>query len=64
MAKDVTRNGISQTHLTYLPIISTAFSQIGYKNCKVIVNNENCTNAVFFELFENDGLKSLPHSLL
>ena len=27
--KDVTRNGISQTHLTHLPIVSTTFLQIG-----------------------------------
>ena len=31
-------------------------------NYKVIVNREICTNAVFFELIENDGLKMLPHS--
>ena len=30
--KDVIRNGISQAHLTHLPIVSTAFSQIRYKN--------------------------------
>ena len=59
---DMTCNGIRHTHLTYLSIISTAFLQIGYKNCKVIVDNESFTNAVFFELFKNNGLKSLPHS--
>ena len=62
--KDVTRNGISQTHLTHLPIVNTAFSQIRDKNCKVIVDNESCNNAVFFEIFENDGLKLFPHSHL
>jgi len=60
--KDVTHNGISQTHLTHLPIVSTAFSQIVYTNCGVIVDNGSCTNAVFFEVFKNKGLKSLPHS--
>ena len=56
-SKNVTRNGINQTHLTYLLIVSIAFSQLGDKNCRVIVDNESCTNAVFFEVFENDGLK-------
>jgi len=60
--KDMTCNGINQTHLTDLPIVSTAFSQIEYKNCRVIVDNESCTNVVFFDVFENDGLQSLPHS--
>ena len=49
--KDVTRNGINLTHLTHLPIINTAFSQWGYKNCRVIVDNESYTNAIFFEVF-------------
>ena len=60
--KDVTRNGINQTHLTDLPIVSTAFSQIEYKNYRVIIDDRSCTNTVFFEAFENNGLKSLPHS--
>jgi len=59
--KDVTRNGICQTHLTHLPIVSTTFSQLRVKNCKVIVDNGSCTNAIFFKVFKNDGLKSLPH---
>jgi len=54
--KNVTRNGISQTHLTHLPIVSTAFSQLGGKNCRIIVDNERYTNAIFFEIFENDRL--------
>ena len=58
--KDATRNGINQTRLTHLPIVSTPFSQLGDKNCRVIVDNNSCTNVVFFEVFENDGLKSLP----
>jgi len=60
--KDVTYNDISQTLSSHLSIISIALSQKGYKNCKVIVDNWSCTNVVFFELFENDGLKLLPYS--
>ena len=60
--KDVTHDDISQPHLTHLPIVSTAFSQIGYWNCRVIVDNTSCTNVVFYEVFENDGLKSVPLS--
>ena len=58
---DLTRN-ISQIHLTHLHIVTTIFSQKRYKNCRVIVDNRSCTNVVFFEVFENDGLKLLPHS--
>jgi len=57
--RDVTHNGISQTLLNHLSIISTALSQKGY-NCRVTVDNESCTNVIFFEAFKNDGLKSLP----
>jgi len=60
--KDVAHNDISQTPQSHLSIISTALSQKGYKNCRVIVDNESCTNVVFFEIFENDGLKLVPHS--
>jgi len=60
--KDITSNNIRDTILTYFPIVSTPLSQIEYKKCRVIVDNESCTNAVFFEIFENDGLKSLLHS--
>ena len=60
--KDVTRNGISETLSRRLSIISTALSQKGSKNFRVIVDNESCTNVVFFEVFENDRLMSLPHS--
>ena len=60
--KDVTHNDISQTPLSHLTIISTALSQKEYKHCKFIVDNGSCTNVVFFEVFENDGLKWLPHS--
>jgi len=52
----------TDTPLTHFLIVSTALSQIRYKNCRVIVDNRSRTNAVFFEVFENDGLKSLPHS--
>jgi len=61
-AKDVTHYGISQTPSSHLSIISTALSQKGSKNFRVIVDNESCTNVVFFEVFENDRLMSLPHS--
>jgi len=60
--KDVTHNDISQILSSHLSIISTALSQNRYKNCRVIADNGSCTNVVFFEVFENDGLKSLPHS--
>ena len=30
--------------------------------CKVIVDNESYINAIFAEVIEKDGLKSLPHS--
>ena len=59
--KDVTHNTISQTPLSHLSIISIELSQKGYKNCRVIVDNGSCTNALFFDVSENDGLKLLPH---
>ena len=61
-SKYVTHNEISQTPSSLLFTISTALLQKGYKNCTTIVDDESCTNVVFFEVFENDGLKSLPHS--
>ena len=61
-SKDVTHKGISETLSNHLSIISTALSQKGYNNYRIIEDNESCTNVVFFEVFKNDGLKSLPHS--
>jgi len=45
-SKDVIGNGMSQTYLTHLPIVSTAFSQLGDKNCRVVMDKGKCTNAI------------------
>ena len=37
------------------------FTKIGNKNCKVIVDNESCINAVSSKLTEKVGLEDAPH---
>ena len=59
-SKNITPNCIKDTHLTHLPTWHCIFTI--RRQTVVIMDNESCTNAVFFEAFENDGLKLLPIS--
>ena len=36
-------------------------TKIKKKNCKAIVDSENCINAISFKIIEKIGLKAEPH---
>jgi len=73
---DVEYNYIQLTPSNYISVIQCAFSQekdnwrtaifrtfikIGEKNWKVIVDSENCVNAVSFKMIEKVRWKVKPH---